>query len=167
MWQPLIFYAFLALTSQGGVMGSVCDFLRGIGILSSAGTTVSNAGIGLLNLRNQLNSIGKNAPVARETDETGVASYVAPSVATGRRTTGMANFRRCLAGGGVTTPPSRAGGLAEPRSARNSRNRRLDGGESALERKRRLARESMRRLRARRKKAARKRRSMSNHFVWL
>jgi len=44
-------------------MGSVRDFLRGVGILSSAGITVSNAGTRLLNLRNDLNRLAiKGAP---------------------------------------------------------------------------------------------------------
>jgi len=102
-------------------MGSVRDFLRGVGILSSAGITVSNAGTRLLNLRNDLNRLAvKDAPAnEKPIVEERLVGYGREAVAvTGKRATARA----------------------------------ASGSESALERKRRLARESMRRLRARRKK---------------
>ena len=99
-------------------MGSVRDFLRGVGILSSAGITVSNAGTRLLNLRNDLNRLAVKGAPANEKPIERLVGY-------GRETVAAAGRR------------------AEARSAAVS--------ESALERKRRLARESMRKLRARRK----------------
>ena len=105
-------------------MGSVRDFLRGVGILSSAGITVSNAGTRLLNLRNDLNRLAVKGAPANEKPivEERLVGY-------GREAVAAAGKR-----------------AAAPAAA---------GSETALERKRRLARESMRRLRARRK-AARK-----------
>lgn len=40
-------------------MGAVRDFFKGIGIISSAGTTISSTGQKLLNLRNELDRIGR------------------------------------------------------------------------------------------------------------
>ena len=104
-------------------MGSVRDFLRGVGILSSAGITVSNAGTRLLNLRNDLNRLAIKGAPANEKPivEERLVGY-------GREAVAAAGKRG-----------------AAPAAA---------GSESVLERKRRQARESMRRLRARKKAAS-------------
>jgi len=106
-------------------MGAMRDFLRGVGILSSAGITVSNAGTRLLNLRNDLNRLasrgatGTEKPIAEEK----LVGYGREAVAAvGRR-------------------PARAAA----------------GAETAIERKREYNRERMRRLRAKKKTASRRR----------
>ncbi len=105
-------------------MGEIRDFLRGVGIVSSAGITISNAGTRLLNLRNDLNRLASKGASANEkpiTEERLVGYGRGAVAAAGRH-------------------PARAAA----------------GSESALERKRRLARVSMRRLRAKRKAAKRR-----------
>jgi len=109
-------------------VGSVRDFLRGVGILSSAGITVSNAGTRLLNLRNDLNRLASGGATGTEkpiTEERLVGYGREAVAAAGKRTTARA----------------------------------AAGSETALERKRRLARESMRRLRAKRRAVKNRRKS--------
>jgi len=105
-------------------MGAVRDFLRGVGILSSAGITVSNAGTRLLNIRNDLNRLASKGAsgTERPITEERLVGYGREAVAAKRK----------------RTQPT------------------TNNAETPLERKRRLARESMRRLRAMRK-AAKKR----------
>jgi hypothetical protein len=45
-------------------MGKIRDFLVKLGLISSAGATISNAGIRLLNIRNQLMKAGKGSLAA-------------------------------------------------------------------------------------------------------
>jgi len=142
----LPFYAFPTLTFRGGVMGSVRDFLRGVGILSSAGITVSNAGTRLLNLRNDLNRLAiKGAPANEKPMVNSDRNW--PALERGRSPSSNLIVEERLVGYGREAVAA-VGKRAPARAA--------VGSETALERKRRLARESMRRLRAKRKATARK-----------
>ena len=124
-------------------MGEIRDFLRGIGILSSAGITVSNAGTRLLNLRNDLNTLASKGATGNEKPMAN-SSRNWPALERGRSPSSNLITEERLVGYGREVVAA-AGKRAPARAAA--------GSETALEKKRRLARESMRKLRAKRKAA--------------
>ncbi|VVC00588.1 Uncharacterised protein [uncultured archaeon] len=133
------FYPFPAyLSSEVLFMGKVRDFLRGVGILSSAGITVSNAGTRLLDLRNEFGSIGSGTgkPVAAER-----LSYARPAAPRGTARSRAAPKR--TAASRQTPPRSKAAPARKPASSTMSA--------AQLEHKREYNRERMRRIRAKKR----------------
>lgn len=118
-------------------MGKVRDLLRGIGLLSSAGIEVSNAGTRLLNIRNELNRLANEGASGREKP----LSFA------------RAARRVPLAASAVYVGREKAGN-AFAAAARNGKSgrRRAAKGSPLLEERRRKAREYMRRKRAKERK---------------
>ena len=108
-------------------MGKVRDFLVGLGLLSSAGATVSNAGVKLLNVRNQLGKLAKDGATGREPM---ISEAVGSVVRTAARN---------------VIPAAKKAATAKKKKAKTGMTA------AALERKRKYNRERMRRLRAKKK----------------
>ena len=106
-------------------MGKVRDILRSVGLLSSAGVTLSNTGTRLLDIRNELNRLSKEGASGREKP-----FYE-----------GRVDRHSCVA----------AGQAVQKAAARQHARKKAKMTTEQLEKKRRYNRERMRRLRARRK----------------
>lgn len=100
-------------------MSKVRDFLVGLGILSSAGASISNTGVKLLNVRKQLLELEKKGATGRE-------PLVSEAV------------------GSVFKSAVKSTAAAASKKA----TRKKSASSAALERKRKYNRERMRRLRA-------------------
>jgi len=116
-------------------MGKVRDLLRGVGLISSAGITVSNSGTRLLNLRNELGKLVREGATGTERliSEEKLAAYA--------RTVARA----------AASPAVRKAAPRQPSGKKTAKKKRkASGGMTAaqLEAKRRYNRERMRRLRA-------------------
>jgi len=128
-------------------MGAMRDFLRGVGILSSAGITVSNAGTRLLNLRNDLNRLASRGAMAN-------SSRNWPALERGRSPSSnpKANEKPIAEERLVGYASAAAKAVASsPKAAKKGGRRKRDERRmpsAALEKKRKYNRERMRRLRA-------------------
>jgi hypothetical protein len=136
-------------------MGKARDLLRGIGLLSSAGITVSNAGTRLLNIRNELNRLDKEGSAGRG------KAFPEAAIRAATRAVPIARAAAVYAGEGAEKAPKKRAEqpLAEKRRKarlymqRKRAKEKREGVPSAeLERRRRANRVRMRRYRAERRR---------------